>query len=219
MKYVILCGGDYVGWETPRQLLRLPSGETIVERTIRLLNEAGIADSDIFLTATDKRFYDLGYPIIEHENKYNGVNGRWLEAFPAIFEKVCYIFGDVIFSPDAIKKIVEMEEGQQAIHFFGSAPPFSDIYPKSWAEPFGFKVFNPERFLECISETYWRWENGHFRRNPIAWELWWVIGGKDTVGLNCYDNYDAIRDYTCDVDHVGELERMIAFWNEKGVVL
>ena len=45
MRYIIMCGGTYPKWgDTPRQLLKLPSGETIVGRTIRLLRENGVTD-------------------------------------------------------------------------------------------------------------------------------------------------------------------------------
>ena len=35
MKYIIMCGGKYRGFETPKQLLKV-NDEIIVERTIRL---------------------------------------------------------------------------------------------------------------------------------------------------------------------------------------
>lgn len=37
MKYVIMCGGYYEQWKTPKQL-QIVNGEALVERTIRLLN-------------------------------------------------------------------------------------------------------------------------------------------------------------------------------------
>ena len=36
MKYIIMCGGHYKKWETPRQLIMV-NGEHLVGRTIRLL--------------------------------------------------------------------------------------------------------------------------------------------------------------------------------------
>ena len=43
MKYIIMCGGTYKQWETPRQMLPV-NDEPIVARTIRLLTENGIND-------------------------------------------------------------------------------------------------------------------------------------------------------------------------------
>mgnify|MGYP003298255990 CR=1 FL=1 len=60
-------------------------------------------------------------------------------------EGVCFIFGDVYYSEEAIKTIVESETDD--IEFFASSPPFSKYYVKEWAEPFGFKVKNAKKFL------------------------------------------------------------------------
>ena len=43
MKYIIMCGGRYRVWETPKHFLEI-KGEPIVARTIRLLRECGVDD-------------------------------------------------------------------------------------------------------------------------------------------------------------------------------
>ena len=43
MKYIIMCGGNYETFETPRQLTKI-KGEPLVARTIRLLQEQGVED-------------------------------------------------------------------------------------------------------------------------------------------------------------------------------
>ena len=43
MKYIMMCGGIYKRWETPRQLIEV-CGEPLIARTIRLLKETGISD-------------------------------------------------------------------------------------------------------------------------------------------------------------------------------
>ena len=45
MKYVIMCGGFYEQWKTPKQL-QIVKGEVLVERTIRLLKENGVLPYD-----------------------------------------------------------------------------------------------------------------------------------------------------------------------------
>ena len=54
-KYIIMCGGNSVKWETPRQLLKI-NGETIVQRTIRLLRENRI--EDIYISSNNPLFED-----------------------------------------------------------------------------------------------------------------------------------------------------------------
>lgn len=201
MKYILLCGGKYVQWETPRQLMPLGT-ERVIERTIRLLKENGI--NDIAISTENPAFDDLGYEIINHTNSFvsDGVNtkGNWVDAFPLTKEPVCYIFGDVVFSQRAIKTIVETETDD--IEFFASAPPFALNYYKKYAEPFAFKVVNTEHFKNAIEETIRLKDK--FYREPIAWELWQVIKGTELNTI--VTNYTKINDYTCDIDNERDLK-------------
>lgn len=199
MKYIIMCGGQYAKWETPRQLLEV-KGEPIVARTIRLLREAGI--DDIAISSNLDVFAQFGVPVLSHNNKFlvrsnYSCNGYWVDAFYPTDEPTCYLFGDVVYSPEAIRIITETDTDD--IEFFASAPPFSKEYPKRWAEPFAFKVEDTDHLKQAIEDVKRLDTARMFKRHPIAWELWQVI--KDTT-LNHidYTNYTAINDYTCDID-------------------
>lgn len=196
-RYIIMCGGSYEGWEVPKQLSKV-NGETVVGRIIRMLRENGI--TDIAISTDNSEFEQFGLPILTHENNY-GTGGMWLEGFYPTSDPVCYIFGDVVFSPEAIKTIVETETDD--VEYFASAPPFPKEYPKEWAEPFAFKVANPKHFRDSINKTIEI--KDQFGRPPIAWELWQVI--KDTpIDHIDYTNYTVINDYTCDIDHKPDIE-------------
>ena len=193
MKYIIMCGGKYDKWTTPRQMTQI-KGESIAGRTIRLLRETGV--EDISISTSDNRFETLGVPLLKHDNNFHAYHsGHWVDAFYPTDDPTCYLFGDVVFSPDAIKTIVNTQTDD--VEFFASAPPFDKRYIKRWAEPFAFKVRNQKRFRAAID--YVKQNMGLFRRHPIAWELWQVI--KETpLNLIDYTNYTAINDYTCDID-------------------
>ena len=194
-----MCGGQYEKWDRPKHLTEL-KGEPIVARTIRLLKENGV--TDIAISSNNELFEQFGVPVLKHENPYRlPLEGRatspWLDAFYPMEEPVCYIFGDVVFSPDAIKTIVSTDT--DSIEFFASAKPLPDIYPKHWAEPFAFKVKDTRRFFKAIEVTKQYDEQGLFKRQPVSWELWQVI--KDTpLNRVDYTNYTVINDYTCDID-------------------
>ncbi len=205
MKYIILCGGKYPKWETPRQLLEI-NGEQIVQRTIRILRENGV--DDIAITANGNDFDHLGVEIIHHNNPFIGyTSGQyWVDAFPLGDDPVCYMLGDVFFSENAIKTIVETKT--EDIEFFASAPPFAANYTRQWAEPFAFKVTNTNHFSKAVRETKRLQDEGKFRRIPIAWELWQVI--KHTpLNLIDYDNYTAINDYTTDIDCASDVDNLL----------
>lgn len=206
MKYIIMCGGKYDKWDTPKHLTKI-SGEPLVCRTIRLLRENGV--TDIAISTNDDRFGGLGVPLLFHYNPYHlpkdaDASSPWLDAFFPTKEEVCYVFGDVLFSPKAIKTIVETET--DSIEFFASAKPFTMNYPKHWAEPFAFKVVDTDRFFKAIKRTKELDAQGQFKRQPVSWELWQVIKGTPLNKVD-YTNYTVINDYTCDIDVPEDIEQ------------
>ena len=207
MKYIIMCGGDYPVWETPRQLLEI-NGEPLVARTIRLLRENGI--EDIAISTNDDRFGRFGVPILKHHNyycamAYNFSDGLWCNCFYPTAEPTCYLFGDVVYSPKAIRTIINTETDD--IAFFGSAPPFALDYLKDYIEPFGFKVTDTEHLKRAVADVKRIYAENRFKREPIAWEVWNVISrgyGGDPNWID-YDSYIHINDYTCDIDNPKEI--------------
>lgn len=205
MKYIIMCGGTYKRWEIPRQLTEI-CGEPLIARTIRLLREAGV--EDIAISSRNPIFEQFGVPVLRHDNSMVvteelDVKGYWVDAFYPTDEPVCYLFGDVVYSPEAIKTIVGTETDD--IEFFASSPPFATEYIKPWAEPFAFKVANTDHMKHAISLTKQYADQGLFNRPPIAWELWQVINASPLNHID-YGNYTVINDYTCDVDCAEDIE-------------
>ena len=209
MKYIIMCGGKYSRWKTPRQLLKI-QGEPIVARTIRLLKSEGVRD--IAISTNDSRFAGFGVPILKHKNNMKvdtskHVTGAWVEAFFPMDEPACYLMGDVVFSQAAIRTIVQTET--DSIRFFASVPPFSPLYIKEWGEPFAFKVADQRRFRAAIDFVAANVDTGIFCRHPIAWELWQVINGKDVQEIDDRE-INVINDFTCDVDCPADIEKIEA---------
>lgn len=214
MKWIIMCGGTYQLWETPKQLMKI-NGEAIVARTIRLLKEQG-AD-DINISSGNPAFESFGVPVLKHENNFTvkgedgkviGCDGWWVDAFYPTDEPTTYLFGDVVYSPEAIRKIMDTETND--IEFFASAPPYSESYIKPWQEPFAFKVVDTDHLKRAIEDCKWNAALGLFWRHPIAWELWTSIKyGRMQKKRNVYkQNYTVINDYTCDVDTEDDIPKI-----------
>lgn len=204
MVFIIMCGGEYTYWEKPRQLCKI-QGEEIIARTIRLLKKERV--SNIAISTNTHYFDHLDVPILRHENTFrvsSDVQGYWVDAFYPTEEETCYIFGDVVFSPEAIKQIVNTPTDD--IAFFASAPPYDERYIKKWAEPFAFKVVNMEHFKNSIQQVKDNFSNNVYKRHPIAWELWQAICGTEPNKI--LYNYNRICDYTCDVDEVKDIAKI-----------
>ena len=199
MKYIIMCGGTYTRFEKPKQLTEI-NGESLVARTIRLLRENGV--EDIAISSNNEVFEQFGVPVLHHDNPYvfrsgdKEVEGYWMDCFYPTDEPVCYVFGDVYFSPEAIRKIVSTPT--DSVMLFGSKQPFASDYPKHYREPFAYKVQDQKRFRAAIQRTKELHKQHAFSRHPIAWELWKVIRG--TPLSKGPKGYKVINDYTCDID-------------------
>ena len=211
-----MCGGVYEYWQTPKQLVKI-HGETLIERTVRLLQENGVNKRDIAVSVSNgmqaRKILDtisIPLSIYVHKNQFTVSkpetvsSGYWCECFYPCSIPCTYLMGDVVFSPEAIKKIVETPTDD--IEFFASAPPFAKNYSKPWAEPFAFKVFKQEHLHEAQRTVMKLCDEKKFHRHPIAWELWQVI--KETpINVIDYTNYTVINDYTCDIDKPEDIKK------------
>lgn len=204
MKYIIMCGGTYPEWTTPRWLVPV-KGEPNVVRTIRMLREQNI--DDIAISTNTDAFNELGVEIIKYDKGYIcGTESYWVDGFPPTDDPVCYIFGDVVYSHKAIQIIKDFSV--EDTMFFGSMHPFGQGYTKPWAEPFGFKVENTTEFQKAVEVTKTYQDQGRFNRIPIAWELWQVI--RNTPLNQILNNYCPINDYTCDIDYPEDAAKIAA---------
>lgn len=205
-KYVILAKSNDKTFDIPRQLVEV-NGEPLIERTIRLLKENGV--KDIIITANDERFNNLGVEVYnDKENKYDYINktGYWLDAFPfeLINEPVCFIWGDVYFSEDAIREIVELESKEDL--FFCTYKNETIKYIKEHDEPLAYKVMNCERFKEHINKVKKMKDEGKCCREPIIWEVYRSIHNQDINTHIMTTDFIAINDESCDIDSVKDVE-------------
>ena len=197
---IILSDGTKKAFEIPRQLTPI-QGEPLIVRTIRLLKENGI--EDIIITSHDKRFDNLGATRYESNNNnwdYNNETGYWLDAFPLeiLNEPTTYLFGDVYYSENAIKTILETPTDD--ILFFCTYENKSPLYIKEHDEPLAFKVTKIDKFKKHIKIVKKAKDDELCCREPITWELYRSIQGQDINEHKMTKGYIAINDESCDID-------------------
>lgn len=213
MKYIILADSNNTSpFILPRHLTKI-NGEELVSRTIRLLKENGV--KDIIITSHDKRFDNLGATRYEPlHNEYDPVNltGYWLNAFPIelLNEPTIYLFGDVYYSENAIKTILETPTDSAL--FFCTYHNESELYIKHHDEPLAYKVIDTDMFKENINKVKQMKDEGICCREPVVWELYRTINNQYINEHKMTSNYVAINDESCDIDTLRDivfLERKI----------
>ena len=200
-----MCGGVYDNFTTPKSLSVI-NGETLLERTIRLLKENGV--DDILISSNDSQFEKYGI-VIYHENSYKYVNekseGYWIDAYYPTDKPVIYLHGDVYYSEDAIKKILNLNPSVNT--FIGNEIARNKEH-KNWGEPFGWIVVNQKEFREGINKTKKLQDEGKLERGyAISWELYRVLNNLDPNKQYINDEtYLSIDDETIDIDAPWQIE-------------
>lgn len=200
MRYVILAKGGHTDFT--RQLVQI-GNERLLDRTIRLLKENDI--NDIIVIG---EYTDIDAKVINPINNtydYKNDKGYWLDAFNGFLDKpTCFIWGDVYFSENAIKTIVEGKSDT----FYCSYKNKSKNYIKRHDEPFAYKVSDIKRFKEHIDRCKEMYDNGLTYRNPIVWELYRSLNGIDINTHVLRDNAIIINDITCDIDNLQDVYKL-----------
>lgn len=208
MKYIVLADNNKKEFTIPKQLIEI-NGESLIKRTIRLLKENGI--TDILITSHDKRFDNLGierYEPLNNTFEWETGKGYWLNAFTIelLNEPVTFLFGDVYYSENAIKTIVNTDT--ESTLLFCSYENKDSRYIKEWDEVFGYKVKDYELFKKHIENMKKLKDSGTYWREPIVWELYRDINGQDVGYHKLTKNYVIINDETVDIDNVEEIEML-----------
>lgn len=215
-QFVIMCGGYYEHFDRPKALM-VVGGEPIVARTLRLLDKAGVPKEDIHISATDNRLEAFGVDVLKHNNTHrwedHTIKGYWLDAFYPHFDKdikVTYLYGDVVYTQEAINTIVNCERHGNIL--FGTHAAKNRMH-KNWGEPFAYQIDDYGAFMDGIRAVKKMWDDGKLKRHPITWELYRYLNGLDVNVQEIIDStYICIDDGTMDIDApwvVEEAERRL----------
>ena len=210
MIYVIMCGGEYGEFEKPKQLT-LVNGKPNVQRTIEMLQACRIYD--IYISSNDARFDGFGVPRLEHENTFKSHDGKlegyWLDAFYPNFPEdteVTFLFGDVVFTFEAIQKIINCDRKGNTL--YGSAAAWNRDH-KNWGEPFAYVIRDYKTFMAGVSAVKKLQDEGKLKRHAIVWELYRYLNNLDVnVQQVVSKTFITINDGTDDIDSLEEQKAM-----------
>lgn len=202
---IIMCGGFYENFKE-HKALTLINNEPLVARTIRLLKENNI--EDIYISSNEKIFDKFNVPRLEHINTYKQVNGiqegYWLDAYYPTDKPCIYLHGDVYYTEDAIKKIINLNPKVNTM--LGNQYALNKNHDKV-GEPFGWIIVDQVKFRNAIEKTKKLQDEGKCDRMPISWELYQVLNGHDVNGFDIKeDTYFPISDLTIDIDYPSQID-------------
>ena len=206
--YIIMCGGYYEHFKE-HKALSVIKGERLIDRTIRLLKQNGI--TDIYISANNDYFNDIGIPILRHTNTYEykdgKIHGYWLDAYYPTDESCVYLHGDVYYTENAIKEIINLKPKVNT--FIGNEIARNKEH-KNWGEPFGWMVVNQKEFRDGIDKTKKLQDEGKLERGyAISWELYRVLNGLDPNKQYIKDEtYLSIDDETIDIDAPFQIDEL-----------
>jgi len=213
MKYIIMAGGNYKDqFDTPKPLLKI-DGEILIERTIRLLRENDI--NDIAISTNIDAYNYLGVEILRqkheyiHDNPETNLksNGCWLNAYYLMDKPCCYLHGDVYWSEEAIKKIIDIPVENTMFLCIPDRQDGRKGYNIKGREPLGYKVQNNKMFNDAVNEMKQMIDEGKFKKDPISWHLYRKLNNIEMTyegfGNDIFKtkgDYMTIEDYTTDID-------------------
>lgn len=205
-KIIIMCGGYYDTFEKHKSLSVI-NGEQLIERTIRLLKENGI--KDIYISSNEKGF-EKYTNVLHHKNTFKEINGNvegyWVDAYYPTKEPVIYLHGDVYYTDEGIKKILNLNPTQNT--FIGNSIALNKEH-MNWGEPFGWIIPEPNKFFTAIEETKKLQDEGKLERGyAISWELYRVHYGLDPNKMFIIDGTYLVLDNTYDIDKPYQIEEL-----------
>ena len=202
---IIMCGGVYDNFKQ-HKALTIINKEPLIERTIRLLKENGI--EDYYISSNDDHFNKYG-KVLHHDNSYRYENGKnvgyWVDAYYPTNEPCIYLHGDVYYSEDAIKQILNLKPKVNTM--IGNQYALNEEHIKV-GEPFGWIIVNQEEFRKAIDKCKELQDKGKIDRGyAISWELYEVLNGYDINDfIISKDTYYPISDETIDIDAPEQIE-------------
>lgn len=207
-----MCGGHYEEFSEHKSLSVI-NGERLFERTTRLLWENGVDIKNIFISSNEDGFAEYGAKVLHHENSFRTEDGKvigyWIDAYYPSEDPIIYLHGDVYYSEDAIKKILDRAKNTTENVFIGNEIARNKEH-KNWGEPFGWIVVDQKKFKEAIKKTKQLQDDGKLERGyAISWELYRVEQGLDPNKMYINDNsYLSINDETIDIDKPYQIEEL-----------
>lgn len=193
MKYVIMADGKGSRWNNfmghSKHRIRI-EGETLIERTVRLVHEYD-KSAEVIITSHDVSLSVVGAERYEPKN-----NVLEIDRFTAelIEDDMCFLYGDVLYSEQAMETIVS-RRGISPMLFFGSRDSICAVLIKDGA-----------LFKDLYLEVRRRYVEGEISECK-GWQVYHLYAGLPLMGRDISSDYIVLdsftRDFNSPEDYLG----------------
>lgn len=190
MKYIIMADGKGTRWnnykDIPKHFIRV-DGETLLERTVRLLREKD-PGCQVIITSHDPRYEVPG--AVRYEPKNNVLE---IDRFTAelIEDNICFLYGDTYYSESSVASIVEGET--QDLLFFGNERSIVAV-----------KVSDGALFAEHVNHVRQLFLDGKISK-CIGWQVYQSFMGLSYEEKKIAGKYIFVEDGTRDFNSPEDL--------------
>ena len=157
------------------------SGETLLERTVRLVHKFDNT-AEVIITSHDKSVNVPGASRYEPKN-----NVLEIDRFTAelIGDDMCFLYGDVLYSEDAIKTVIA-HRGQRPLLFFGSDKSICAVL-----------IGDGELFRSLYLEVRKRFVEGEIAEGK-GWQVYHLYVGLPLNGRGIGESFVILDSFTRD---------------------
>lgn len=165
MKFVIMADGKGTRWGNymgiPKHLAEV-NGESIIGRTVRLLNELSDGGEEIIITSHDSRYEFKGSR--RHEPLDNKLE---IDRFTAelIDDDTCFLYGDTYYTEEAMETI--LSEDVKDIKFFGNHKSIVAV-----------KIKDSQLFRQHVEKVKEMYLAGKMKK-CVGWQVYQSVTGQD----------------------------------------
>lgn len=168
-------------------------GETLMERTVRLLHEAD-AEAELIITSHNKNLNIAGASRYEPKN-----NVLEIDRFTAelIGDNVCFLYGDVFYAEETISRIVN-DSSDESVLFFGNEKSIcaalvrdGELF-KSYVEKIR-KMFLDGEISECK-----------------GWQVYHMHAGLSLESREIGEHFVNVSNSTCDFNAPEDYEQFVS---------
>lgn len=195
MKYVIMADGKGRRWQNYMGLDKhcIPiDGETIMERTVRLLHEYD-PEAEVIITSHNELLCVPG--AVRYEPKNNVLE---IDRFTAelISDNMCFLYGDVFYAEETVSRIVN-DESDESVLFFGNEKSICAVLVRDGAV-----------FASLVDEIRRRFLAGEINECK-GWQVYHLHAALPLESRKVGEHFVFVSTLTCDFNAPEDYEQFL----------